>query len=350
MLQPGDRIIDVKLTFKRPGTLLGISYDDLGHATVLWDDGEFEQGVPIENIGPWEPHNLKEWSGSRIRRSMRVRLGLLREYLREVVLREMVPMSGMTSPSAPGDDDATVPGHLPNELPPSATLSDEEINGGGLDETDDRTVGDGDGEGGIDDPDTNPEGKMAPHLRTDDDTSLGSPPEERPNKGFYESTWLNREIKRFMLQENPAGAGMVDPVKPPHGFYSDFDAVKDHGDVAKMQGAWYRSPGREPGGEGDPFRGEDANAQLGFHPPAGENTPDAAPPETMGMAGVAARRAPPEWTLNAGSDTSKVLGAGAKPSDGAGSMDSDSGEGGDDGAGDADKEPNDEGADDATAD
>jgi hypothetical protein len=320
---------------------------------VIWDDGELALAFPQKTLGPCEPHNLKEWMWRGIGRTMRVRLGLLREYLREAVLHEMVPMSGMTSPSAPGDDDATVPGHLPNELPPSATLSDEEINGGGLDEgevelhneTDDRTVGDAAGEGGIDEPDTNPEGRMAPHLRTDDTTSLGSPPEERPNASFYESTWLNREIKRFMLQENPSGAGMVDPTKPPMGAYSDFDMAKDHGDVAKMQGAWYRSPGQEPGGAGDPFRGHDANAQLGFHPPAGDKNPDAAPPETMGMAGIAARRAPPEWTLNAGSDTSKVLGAGAKPTDGeGGGTDSEEGEAAADaeGTGDDDKAPKDD--------
>lgn len=270
---------------------------------------------------------------------MKVRLGLLRQYIREAV-----SMTRTTSPSAPTDPDATVPGHLPNELPPSATLSDEEINGGGLDEdswvpgrwfpsecepmlpgdadrlgedgdldeTDDRTLGDGEGPG-IPAPNDNPDGKMSPHLRTDDDTSLGSPPEEKPREGFYGESWLNREIRRYMLQEYPAGAGMVDPTKEPLGAYTHFDMDKDHGSVTKMQGAWYKSPGRTPGEDGDPFRGTDPNAQLGFHPPAGDKNPDAAPPATMGMDGAKSRRAPRAWPLGAGDDTSKVLGANAHP-------------------------------------
>jgi hypothetical protein len=284
---------------------------------------------------------------------VKVRLGLLKQYINEAV-----SMTRTTTPSAPTDDDATVPGHLPNELPKSASLEDDALdeeawvpgrwlpsegepmlpgdvdrlgdptgdNPAGmdddLDETDDRTEGDGKGNGIPDPKDTDGDSDMAAHLRQHDDTSLGEPPQERPEKGFYgehvETSWLNREIRRFMLQEYPAGAGMVDPIEPPHGFYTAYDQDKDHGSVEKIQGMWYRSPGRTPGEDGDPFRGTDPNAQLGFHPPAGENDPGTSPPATMGMDGVAARRAPPEWTLSAGGDTSTVLGANAAGAKGGG--------------------------------
>lgn len=273
---------------------------------------------------------------------MIVKLGLLRSYINEAV-----SMTRTTSPSAPTDDDATVPGHLPNELPKSASLDEESWvpgrwdptegepldprdadrigdptgdNGPDLDETDDRMIGDGMGPG-IKDPEfTDGEGEISQHLRNNDVTCLGSPPEEKPKAGFYgerlerESDWLSKEIQRFMkqkrfrIQESPVGAGMVDPLKPPHGFYSDFDAAKDHGDGSYIQGTWYRSPGRPAGGDGDPFRGDDPYKQLGFHSPKGP-TDGTTPPAASGEKGVAARKTPEIWSLNAGSNTGEVLGA-----------------------------------------
>lgn len=95
------------------------------------------------------------------------------------------------------------------------------------------------------------------------------------------------------------------------GFYAPFDMGRDHtGDTGA--GPWYRSPGQPAGSAGDPGRGPDAYAQLGFHPSAG----------ATGETGVQARLAPPIWQLAAGSDTSSVLGAGARaPADSAGSTD-----------------------------
>jgi hypothetical protein len=257
---------------------------------------------------------------------VKVRLGLLRQYIHEAV-----SMTSTTSPSAPTDPDATVPGHLPNELPMSAALEEqgwvpgrwdptegepmdpsdvERLGSSGMEETDERMVDDGKGNG-IPDPEINDD--MSPHLRDSDHLSLGSPPQERPEKSRYdESAWLNREIRRYLLQEYPAGAGMVDPVTPPKGFYSDYDAEKDHGTPDQIQKPWYRSPGREPGGDGDPFRGDDPYTQLGFHSPRGPSD-GTTPPAVSGEEGVAARKAPEEWTLNAGDDTSSVLGPGAKP-------------------------------------
>ena len=267
---------------------------------------------------------------------MRIRLGLLREFLHEAVM-----MSRGTTPSAPTDDDATVPGHLPNELSKSAALDeqgwvpgrffpngfepepvDRERTGdpaglpsgaeaGDMDETDDRMLGDGKGNG-IPDPDDGDDLKMSPHLKGDDEkTSLGDPPEEKPEALFGETVTLNREIKQYLLQEYPAGAGMVDPVEPPKGFYSDFDAEKDHGSPEQIQGMYYLTPARPAGTEGDPFRPEDPSAALKMH--CDSNEPTTVHPAVMGMDGVAARRAPEIGALTGGGDTSTMLGANAKP-------------------------------------
>lgn len=219
-------------------------------------------------------------------------------------------------------EQAWVPGRwFPNGYEPEPVDKDRLGDGvgmpepdGDLDETDARSEGDGAGNG-IPDPDSDEElDDMSAHLRADqEDLSLGSPPEEQPTHSVWdEAVQLNREIKRYMLQEYPAGAGMVDPTKPPKGFYSDFDADRDHGSVEKMQGAWYRSPARPAGTDGDPFRGDDPYTQLGFHSPKGP-TDGTTPPAASGEEGVAARKTPAIWSLSAGSDTSSVLGAGAKP-------------------------------------
>jgi hypothetical protein len=256
-------------------------------------------------------------------------------------------MDKSTSPAAPTDKDAAVPGHLPNELPKSAALDEEAVvpgrwapNGyeaepydhdavgdpigrpapedeGDLDETDERMMDDGKGNG-IPDPVTGDEDKdISSHLRGDTDKlCLGSPPEEKPTHSVWdeglEPDWLNREINRYLLQEYPAGAGMVDPVEPPHGFYTDFDMDKDHGSVDKVHGFWYASPARQQGADGDPFRGDDPYAQMGFHSPKGPKD-GTTHPAVSGEEGFGALRAPEEWTLNAGGDTSTALGANAKP-------------------------------------
>ena len=271
---------------------------------------------------------------------MKVRLGLLREYLREAV-----SLTRTTSRGAATDPDAQVPGHLPEELPPSAATDgieeqamvpgrwyggeepmgyDRERVGDeigedpvhGMDELDDRMVGDklGNGEDDPNDPDSDL--KIADHLRGDEEkTSLGDPPDETMGENVEVPAWMKRELKRFFLQEYPAGAGMVDPVDA-KGFYTPFDMTKDHTGTDDLSATWYKSPGREPGGDGDPFRGPDPHAQLGFHPPKAQDDPTASPPAADGETGVAARLAPPIWQLSAGSDTSKALGANAKADSG----------------------------------
>lgn len=238
-------------------------------------------------------------------------------------------MTRTTTPSAPTDPDATVPGHLPNELPPSASLDEEawvpgrwfpnkgepltpreEDELGDVDEGDERMEGDGAGIPSPNDDDDD----LAQHLRGDDDkTSLGSPPEEKPTKGrwdeVHDPAWLRREIRRFMLQENPAGAGMVDPSPDKPGFYTPFDMVRDHTGTDDPQDRWYRSPGRQPGTDGDPFRGPDPYAQLGFHAPQGADDPGTTPPGAEGEEGVAARETPAVGELTMGDDTSKLKSA-----------------------------------------
>jgi hypothetical protein len=293
---------------------------------------------------------------------VKVRLGLLREYLREALYR--------ASANAPTDPDAAVPGHLPEELPPSAATDgieeqamvpgrwyggeepegyDRERVGDplGMDETDERFEDDalGNGEPDRNDPDAD-DFDIADHLRGDEEkTSLGDPPDETMEEsavledldeesfnalaaeafndgdGFMgRRVSLADDIRRFFLQENPAGAGMVDPLEPPMGAYSDFDMTKDHTGTDDLSATWYRSPGREPGGDGDPFRGPDPHAQLGFHPPKAQDDPVASPPAADGEEGVAARLAPPIWQLSAGGNTGEVLGANAKdPASGVGS-------------------------------
>ncbi len=261
---------------------------------------------------------------------MRVRFGTLREFLFESLARA-------DTPSAPTDPDATVPGHLPNELPGSAALDDELGNppedmdeeamvpgrwyGGeepvgndrerlgdqnGMDEADERMENDGLGNGQKDPNEPDYDYDISDHLRGDEEkTSLGSPPDETMGEG-----WLRRDIKKFLLQEEPAVATGVDPTDT-SGLYTPFDMANDHGDSDQVSSTWYKSPGREPGTEGDPFRGDDPWSQLGFHPPAGEGDPTTTHPAVVGMDGVAARRAPPIWQLNGGGDTSKMLGADA---------------------------------------
>lgn len=113
------------------------------------------------------------------------------------------------------------------------------------------------------------------------------------------------EIRRFFLQEE------VDPSPAHVGAYTPFDMERDHTGRSTMP--WYRSPGLPAGGDGDPGRAADPHAYLGMHPPAAQGDPTSAPPAATGQTGASARLAPPIWQLSAGSDTSKVLGANARP-------------------------------------
>jgi hypothetical protein len=177
----------------------------------------------------------------------------------------------------------------------------------GMDETDGRMEGDAMGNGF--DPEDDNELHISDHLRgPEEKTSLGDPPDET----VREAAWVNRAAKQYLLQEEPAVATGSDP-RNAKGAYAPFDMVKDHTGTDDLSSTWYRSPGREPGGDGDPFRGADPYSQLGFHPPRGQKDPTASPPKADGEDGVAARLAPPIWQLSGGGDTSKMLGANAKP-------------------------------------
>jgi len=125
--------------------------------------------------------------------------------------------------------------------------------------------------------------------------------------GLSDDEVLRLDMRRFFLQEDQAMGA------PAHvGAYTPFDMERDH--TGKASTPWYRSPGLAAGADGDPSRPADAHAYLGMHPPAAQQDPTASPPAASGEGGTAARLAPPIWQLSAGSDTSKVLGANAKPS------------------------------------
>jgi hypothetical protein len=210
---------------------------------------------------------------------MKVRLRILREYI-----REQAWMPGRWLPS----DGEPVSGPESERLDPGVSESDARIEG------DDR------GPGG------NPDDDVAEHLVDDEEgRGLGDP--------VAESLGLELEFLDFFLQEGPAGASGSDP-RDAKGAYAPFDMVRDHTGTDDISATWYRSPGREAGTSGDPYRGEDPNAQIGMHPK--DTDPTTTPPAAAGTGGIAARRAPAIWQLSAGSDTSKVLGADAKPSSG----------------------------------
>lgn len=213
---------------------------------------------------------------------MKVRLGALRAFLREVALLEQASVPGRWDPRH------------------GVPVDDEELEA--MDETDERMVGDG------------AEDDIAPHLRSKEDgLALGDP--------FQEN--VNAEIREYLMQEalgpempdaeaaltgdkesdeasgDEAGSGgdaAGAETSAPAGFYTAFDMDRDH------SATWYRSPGQPAGTGGDPFRSEDPHARLGFHPPGGQSEGEPL--------------APPIWQLSAGSDTSKVLGANAKPDSG----------------------------------
>jgi len=272
---------------------------------------------------------------------VKIRLGDLRRLINE----ELVARAN--SSSARSDDDAQTPGHLPSELPDSAAideeawvpgrwnptegepLDDDEASrlGEPLGETDGFNIGDnlGNGEKDRNDPDSD-DFRISAHLRGDDEKlSLGDPPDNEVMKDVQEATMLNREIKRYMLQEYPAGAGMVDPTKDPKGFYTNYDPVKDHTGTDDLSATWYKSPGQQKGTAGDPFRTEDPASRLGFHPP--DRRDSTSHPAVNGEEGNASRRAPEIWQLSGGGDTSTMLGPSAKaPASDVGSGDGEEGE------------------------
>ena len=261
---------------------------------------------------------------------MKIKLGALRRFIQE----ELVPRANGSS--ARTDPDAQTPGHLPDELPGSAALDVNEEAwppgrgnptggvpldgdvadrlGEPLGETDGFTMEDdlGNGEKDRNDPDSD-DFKIAQHLRGDDEKlSLGDPPDNDVMKDQKEARELNAEIRAYLLQEYPVGAGMVDPTKDPKGFYTDFNMEKDHHTGADIQGVWYKSPGQAPGTAGDPFRVEDPHSRLGFHPPPHKDT--TSHPAVSGEKGADALRAPGIWQLTGGSDTSQMLGPSVKGS------------------------------------
>jgi hypothetical protein len=60
----------------------------------------------------------------------------------------------------------------------------------------------------------------------------------------------------------PVGASGSDPSSA-EGFYS-YDVERG----SDIHSFWYRSPGRSPGGDGDPFRVSDPLSYIGMAPPA----------------------------------------------------------------------------------
>ena len=71
---------------------------------------------------------------------------------------------------------------------------------------------------------------------------------------------LRRYIREFILKEygQATGASGTDPTNP-EGFYPyELERGVD------IQGFWYKSPGREMGSEGDPYRPADAAEYLGM--------------------------------------------------------------------------------------
>jgi hypothetical protein len=95
---------------------------------------------------------------------------------------------------------------------------------------------------------------------------------------------LRRIIRGVLLREfgGPTGASGTDPTKP-DGFYP-YEIERG----ADIHGFWYKSPGRPMGGDGDPFRPDDAAVYIGQKPPSdnavntpGEDAPDGMPADEL---------------------------------------------------------------------
>lgn len=221
---------------------------------------------------------------------MKVSLRLLRRYLYEAILRE----------------EAQVPGRWYGGEEPEGYDRERIGIEVGMGETDARMVGDDKGAGGIQPEDGDFD--ISDHLRGDEEKiSLGDAPDEVMEN-------VNDELKSYFLQEAAPETDTVQApaATSPSGFYTPFDMTRDHMGTDDLSATWYRSPGREPGADGDPSRNADPYAYLGFHPPKAAADPTASPPAADGETGASARLAPPIWQLSAGSNTSKVLGANAK--------------------------------------
>lgn len=68
-----------------------------------------------------------------------------------------------------------------------------------------------------------------------------------------------RKIIRRVLEEGPVGPGVTANPTEPGGFYPyEIERGTD------ILGSWYRSPGKAPGGDGDPGRPADAAEYIGF--------------------------------------------------------------------------------------
>ena len=68
-----------------------------------------------------------------------------------------------------------------------------------------------------------------------------------------------RKIIRSVLKEGPSGPGVTADPTEKSGFYP-YEITRG----VDIQGYWYKSPGREPGTEGDPGRPTDAAEYIGF--------------------------------------------------------------------------------------
>jgi len=68
-----------------------------------------------------------------------------------------------------------------------------------------------------------------------------------------------RSLIRKTLDEGPSGPGVTADPTNKDGFYP-YELPRG----VDVQSFWYRSPGRSPGGDGDPGRPADAAEYIGF--------------------------------------------------------------------------------------
>jgi hypothetical protein len=68
-----------------------------------------------------------------------------------------------------------------------------------------------------------------------------------------------RSLIRKTLEEGPSGPGVTADPTNKDGFYP-YELPRG----VDVQSFWYRSPGRSPGGDGDPGRPADAAEYIGF--------------------------------------------------------------------------------------
>ena len=68
-----------------------------------------------------------------------------------------------------------------------------------------------------------------------------------------------RNLIRKVIEEGPSGPGVTADPTNKDGFYP-YEIARG----VDVQSFWYRSPGRSPGGDGDPGRPADAAEYIGF--------------------------------------------------------------------------------------